>query len=487
MSVLLGNSGASVILGSSGGGVVRRGETKQTLSASDFTYVGSFRLPTTSGPTGSEVQNIKLNAIGPTIRYVTGELRIGFGTNVYEFGGIATRAYVEFYVPASLEANPASYATAPVAAQAAFFNQTICGTKAVPGTPGAVTTHDSSGTTLRSVYWDETNGRLWWTYGIAYPSGFGTDAIWTEANPSFGYSTLNDGTSTLTPVGVWSTGESYKWSADSLVLVPAWFSTAYLGGGTKLLCSNSGAYSVVSMGPGSWGPTAVVVDTADPNSGSYPHNSVVPSDVLAHHTYNTYPLGVLPAYDRDHYNLVTGSWVPTAVSTWYYQDNWKGGVWIDTDPTSPTSGKSGLVHFAGLWVGGYTYFSSADQVGSGDSYIGFTDPSELAAVAGATKNAGDVTIRLEEWNWPHLITPMGGGGTQYDETRASYSRAVSGASPALTLPGGGRLPGWADGRAPLGIDGAAFDPATNRLYCFVSGCIEDGAEDQGAVFVYEVA
>lgn len=468
---------------SSGGG----GSGKLTLSASDFTFVGAFRIPTTSGPTGSEVDNIKRNAIGPTIRRVSENLRIGFGTNLYEFGGIATRAYVEFDVPASLEANPASYATAPVATQAAFFNQTICGTKAVPGTPGEVTTHDSTGTTLRSVYWDETNGRLWWTYGIAYPSGFGADALWTAANPSFGYSTLNDGSSTLTPVGAWSTGESYKWSADSLVIVPAWFASAHLGGGTKLLCSNSGSYSVVSMGPGSWGPTAVVVDAADPNSGSYPHNSTVPSDVLAHHQYNTKPLAELPAYNRNYYELSGGVWVPAAVPTWSYQDNWKGGVWIDTDPTSATSGKSGLVHFVGLWVGGYTYFSSADQVGSGDSYIGFTDPSELAAVAGATKDAGDVTIRLEEWNWPHLITPKGGGSTQYDDTRTTYSRAVSGTSPALTLPGGGRLPGWADGLAPMGITGAAFDPPTNRLYCYVPECVEVGVEDQGAVFVYQVA
>lgn len=487
MSVLLGNSGASVILGSSGGGVVRRGESKQTLSASDFTYVGSFRIPTEAGPTGSEVANINRDAIGLAVRSVSGSTRVGFGTNLYTFGGIAKRAYVEFTVPASLEANPASFSTAPVAAQAAFFNQTLCGTKAVPGTPGATTTHDTSGSTVRRLYWDATNSRLWWTYALTYPSSFDVDALWTATNPSIGYSTLDDGTSTVTAIGAWSTGESYKWSGDSVTAVPAWFADTYLGGGTQLLASNSGYYSVVSMGPGSWGPTAITINTADPNSGSYPHASTVPSEVLAHHQYNTYPIADLPAYDRDYYELTGGVWVPAAVSTWSYQDNWKGGVWIDTDPTSATSGKSGLVHFVGLWVGGYTYFSSADQVGSGDSYIGFTDPSELAAVAGATKNAGDVAIRLEEWNWPHLITPKGGGGTQYDDTRTVYSRAVSGTSPALTLPGGGRLPGWADGDAPVGIQSAAFDVATNRLYCYVPECVDVGAEDQGAVFVYHVA
>lgn len=478
MSVLLGSSGASVILGNSGGGVVRRGETKQTLSSSDFTYLGSFRIPTTSGPVGNLVDNIRNNTIGLTVRHVGADTRVGLATNTYVHAGVAKRSYAEFTVPTSLESNPASFATAPVASAAAFFNGTLTGTKAVPGTPGSTTLYDTDAASLRNIFWDETNQRLWWGYGIMYPSSFG-DALWTTANPSIGYTTLDDATSTLTAVGSWSTGESYKWSGDSAFLVPQWFSDAYLGGGTKLLLSNSGGYSVVSMGPGSWGPTAVVIDTADPNSGSYPHASTVPSTVLSEYTYNTAPLATIPPYTRDSYALVTGSWVATAVSTWYYQDNWKGGVWIDTNPTSATSGKSGLVHFAGFWVGGYTYFSSADQVGSGDSYITFIDPSELAAVAQATQNPSDVAVRIETWDWPHRAS-------DYDETRSVYSRVVSGASPALTLPGGGRLPGWADGLAPV-VTNATFDNTTNRLYCYVNGCVEAGAEDQGAVFVYQVA
>lgn len=460
-----------------------------TLSASDFTFVGSFRIPTTSGPVGNLKDNIKRNAVGPTLRRVGGSLRIGFGTNVYVHSGVDTRAYAEFTVPTTLETDPTLYASGPEASAAAFFNHIIAGTKAVPGTPGAITTYDTTAETLRSIHWDETNSRLWWTYGLTYPSNFGTDALWTSTNPSIGYSTLDDGTSGLTAVGAWSTGQSYKYSGDSATTVPSWFASAYLGGSSRILFSNSGSYSVVSVGPGSFGPTAIVVDPSLPNSGSYPHASTVPSTVLAHHHYTNKPLSVLPPYDRDRYDLVTGSWVPTAISTWYYQDNWKGGVWVDTDPTSATSGKSGLVHFAGFWVGGYTYFSSADQVGSGDSYICFTDPTELAAVAGATKDAGDVTARLEEWEWPHLVTPKGGGGTQYDATRTAYSRSVSGASPALTLPGGGRLPGWADGLSPTGCKGAAYDAVTNRLYCYVPECVDDiySTEDQGAVFVYQVA
>lgn len=53
MSVLLGNSGASVILSNSGGGVVRAAEDG-LLTTDDFTYIGSIRLPSSTALRGGQ-------------------------------------------------------------------------------------------------------------------------------------------------------------------------------------------------------------------------------------------------------------------------------------------------------------------------------------------------------------------------------------------------------------------------------------------------
>ena len=76
------------------------------------------------------------------------------------------------------------------------------------------------------LYYDQSSGRLYWTYGYYYNATY-------PYNPSIGYSTLNDATGVATGVGAWSlTGRQEKFDRGGVPQIPQWFANRYTGGDT---------------------------------------------------------------------------------------------------------------------------------------------------------------------------------------------------------------------------------------------------------------
>ncbi len=156
------------------------------VNSSSFSYVGSFRMPTSAGGQDTFIG-------GPlTYRYVNGNLQFLSATTqglVYETN----------YPGVGVSSDPSGL---PQAQVVNYWGDVYTGQRWVGNNGGDNAMDGSIGTD--GLYYDQSSGRLYWSYDYNYNAT-------NPYNPSLGYSTLNAATGTATGVGAWSlTGRQAK-------------------------------------------------------------------------------------------------------------------------------------------------------------------------------------------------------------------------------------------------------------------------------------
>jgi len=397
--------------------------SKQLLTQADFKYIGAFSMPDTT-PSGVDTTF----GVGLTHRYVNGELHLLAGSPASSL-----RAY-EVRVP-----TPSLSAPFPMAQFVREWGD-VGGNKRYTG---------SGNSRLYGLYWDEPDKRLYWSYGDDYNVAYFDD-------PSVGYSTLNDTTGTVIPVGVWRfTGRGQKLAMGCVFPIPQWFADLYTSG--RRLGAGCGGYfsgvQNISAGP-------ALTAFSPPDINTQPdRSSLTFTNLLG---YPTDPQNVGVAYstpDRCHrdtdYSGDGSSWIAwppkSGIGYWTALDTlFQAGTWIDLPA------KHGVMYFPTLGNGHVWYTAgmhlSADRFSHG-WYL--YDPNDLAKVAQGQK---------QQWE----IQPVAEWQIQY---------------PGLSYP----LPGGADVGTPNGITGVTYDSTTRRLYVGVAMADSShGLYGSTKVYVYEV-
>ena len=170
---------------------------KTLLTASDFTFIGGFRLPV-DGPYDTGYGR------GLAHRYVNGELR--FFRTAFNVGGDPDRWPV-YEVTAPTPTLTWPYPVATLARQwGSVYRQTNGKRPYMP---------DSMG-----LYWDAPTQRLYYTR---------THEYWTDPTPvaTLGYATLNESTGVGTAAGEWGLQNlGFKQIAGGFLSIPSWFEKA---------------------------------------------------------------------------------------------------------------------------------------------------------------------------------------------------------------------------------------------------------------------
>ncbi len=398
------------------------------VNSSSFSYVGSFRMPTSAGGQDTFIG-------GPlTYRYVNGNLQFLSATTqglVYETN----------YPGVGVSSDPSGL---PQAQVVNYWGDVYTGQRWVGNNGGDNAMDGSIGTD--GLYYDQSSGRLYWSYDYNYNAT-------NPYNPSLGYSTLNAATGTATGVGAWSlTGRQAKFDQGGVTAIPQWFANRYTGGDT--LAVGFGGYFDVD-GDASFGPALAAI--APPNPSVNADDSS-----LANVPLLGYPFGaadhahrdtdVTDYYENGSYPTTPGMWTP-ANGTGYWTDSdliGQGGTWIDT----PTM--QGVLFIAKVGQGDVWYQDSDRHAQSGAFEWMVYNPADLAAVATGAK---------QQWQ----IQP------EYEWT-----------TPALPLTDGD-VNGFAGGGASM-VSGVAFNPTTNQLYVLVNDAWQDptGVEWYPEVYVFQV-
>jgi len=401
---------------------------KKLLEQADFRFVGAFRLP--SSAQGGQGEQSEDAAWGRTLalRRVAGEVRLLSLTvkgNLYEVR-----------LPETLP----SSGPFPVAQTVRYWGDPGSDQKLLdPGPKGEV----RNGSSVFGLFWDETDERLYWSYGDGYNTVSSTD-------PSLGYSTLEEATGRVSPLGAWRFSEvGCKANMGGVLEVPAWFADKYCTG-QRLGAGFGGYFSIATVGPVSMGPslTAFSPPSAHPKGmmGALEHTP------LLGYPFNATPYTEPTRAERDaDYHTEFDGWNPRAgVGYWSWSDwLWQGAVWVDT----PT--RHGLLYFPTLG-NGRTWYETSTLHAEHSSHAWFVyDPADLAKVA---------QKQLERWQ----IQAAG-------RWKVSY--------PGQSDP----LPGWADEPQQM-VVGSVWDAASSRVYVALRQTFNpDSSGERGlVVYAYEV-
>jgi hypothetical protein len=398
---------------------------KTVVNQSNFTYLGSFLMPTSTGGGGSAAFSLG----GFTMRNVNGQLHFLATGNAQQGGLVYEVNYPGIGTGANL----------PQAQVTQYWGDIYTGQK---WTNNGSSGLNSGGNNTYGLYYDQNSGRLYWNYGWWYNAAYPYD-------PSLGYSVLNDATGTATGVGAWSlTNRPEKFDRGGVLQIPTWFANRFTGGDT-LGVGFGGYYSITSTA--SFGPALAAISA--PNLNTNPNDSALPNIPLI-----GYPDGTDRAhrdpnyvsyYDGGTYPTQPGAWNPQGgVGYWTWSDIVGGATWIDT----PTM--QGVLYIAKVGQGQVWYQKSDRHAQSGAFEWLVYDPADLAAVASGAKQQWQIQPKYE-WTTPTL--PIG----PYDAN------------------------GW-QGDGASNIGGIAFDPTTNRLYVEANGAWKGGVEYYPEVYVYQL-
>jgi hypothetical protein len=477
------------------GGSLGRGaavSNRALLSSNDFTYLGTFQVPT-SGITGDG-----LFATGLTHRYVGGQFRL---LTRYHGGGV-----IEF-----TPATPKTTTTYNIASTVRDWGSVWSGK--LP-----------SGHTMYGLHWDETDQRLYWNCVDTYSTA--------SSQPSFGYATLDEGSGTATPYGTWyvPSPPNYK-PMKGMTAIPSFYHSAL--GGKRIALGFGGYESIVATGAGSLGPTLMAADLGTlPAEGG----TISSTQLLMNHPYNaTAYTQPMRAKRNPNYLQQYDDWDASGgVGYWTWGDEVKqSAVWIDTGTKQGflvvvrqvMGGQTASIASRTL-VSGYTYdvtFSSAlGGVRVGDIIqVPLANPAYLYTYSWATVNTvtTESSIRLTmRTDAPDTAPELAASGTVYRQA-AYYGSTLWSTEGRLagflydsdTILTGGydtdevpyaeefalpsvlpdRIGSWSnDGTgyaSNAGICyGATFDSVTNKLYLLFKTTAV-GTGNNGVVCVYQVS
>lgn len=471
MSVLLGNSGASVILGSSGGGVVRRGGGGLVTSA-DFTYIGSFKAQHADLSYGGTGMGWRPNGNGGS-----GTLLLAGNISNYR------NTIVEVIPP-----TPVVSATRTVA----DLNN-ITHVQTISDPTGGLITAAGGGMYLRgvtAVTLPDDSERFMWAFSKYFNSG-GTSY--------YGIGFCNpDGSS---PAGGWRlSGLNTQRVAQNLSTVPqTWADTNtggrnVIGGGLdyQIMGASCGGHSAFFFAP--W------VD--DPGDYTPAANAELTVEIGADYPMSEYanPSGQQMDYPA---GVFSAGWKPSGHSFFWTSDSHGGCQYVTT-----SDGRSGFV-VPGSVAGMFSSYNLADEywtpaLNSNDTFFphgvwaenthmyyaapqGYShgqvagqfrcglflyDPADYAAVINATKNQYDVMA----YDWVNVFDTLSLGGT--------VGVADGGE-------GGTNYVGWPTNNwnwhGRWRFMGSAFDPVTRRLYVLQEQFYSTGSTSYPGVHVYQVA
>lgn len=346
---------------------------RSVLSASDFTYLGSFRVPSLVNglQTSYSSNGIAMRRVNGNKQFFHGQQN--GGGNIYEmsYPGLTT--------------------SAPWPKATFLRNWNIYQGKATSTQPNNVFKY--------GLFWDEH--RLWWTFGNSYAGNTVDNCFgWTDlsVNPEVAH-------------GAWGVhgGNSFWHSCQGGVLrVPQWFANQYLGGKTLAL-GMGGYYSIVASGTSEGPSLHALADPLDASAGQqqtctplvnyYNQGGQLPGRKAIRNA--NYFNGVDPQGGANNGPV---SWDINPVSGqgyWTCGDwIWGAGCWVDT----PT--KSGMVFFPRMISGTYSYWTlNQDAIGSvkwagTECEIWIYDPADLGAVATGQKNAWQIDATKQAFTVP---------------------------------------------------------------------------------------
>ncbi len=392
------------------------------LTADNLTYIGGFNFPSTVSNGSTNVSTAgALNAFA--MRIVGGQPQF-FSTlndshdSVYEvsYPGINT--------------NFSLWATATALH---YYGNVYQNSRCNSGTSsgGANDCTDAQNSTY-GLYWDEQDQRLYWTYGDQY--GLDSDSA------AVGYSTLSGSSyiATGTAAGAWKMASPVDGKAvrGGMLAIPSWFIAAHPASmAGKRLGSGFGGY--YSLGQHSsegvtlvaWDPTLTATTLPATHTQSGGHMANTPLALFGGSSATPFtnpPLGHRDAF------YSSSAWLPN----WWQQGDWiYGAAWVDIPAVSVAHpGVSGVVAFSAMEHGGTGYFQADLREDHNAVVMYITDPAILGQVADGTG------LLPSDANPTSIIYP-----------------------PAIH-----------NGK------GAAYDPATQRLYVLAH-------TTPPAVFVYQVA
>ena len=478
----------------------RRFSTQRLITAADWTFLGGFKLPPLY-PTAD--QNY---ARGLTIRYRSGNLRLLTlvkGDNATN--GQAVHLY-EFSVP-SLASTVGAYQNATITTH---YGSSLWGGRMDAGGP------DDSQKDYRSLYWDETLGKLFFVACSSYSS--------TTKN-IIGVATLNDGTPTSsTSTGMWRFDNmSYK-AIKGILPIPSSKQSAV--GGRRLLAGFGGYESVIAAGPAHMGPAAVAFDPTAMLAATT-DTAVSGGTVLAAHPHslNKYQNPYYGVRNTSYYSSMDWDWNPSGGVGYFCSADTidQSAVWIETatrrgfiiwtsqclsgakvslDPTfdpvfvsktgdangntwtwdfrtqTPFNVGVGNTPFVGNTVGGISFGQIISQSGN-DIRVALTVSSQDNGGSGPVPNKNS-EIYLGASYFAAQITASLKQTQMFCYNPDDLLNAVNPLTPATmeTFTGPVRYTTTGNGGDETRMFGAAFDTTTNRLYLLTQG---------GLVGVYELA
>jgi hypothetical protein len=396
---------------------------KPVLKESDFTYLGSFRIPEKDGKAWSTA----FSASGLTHRYVDGKLRFITASHCYGGGLVYETDFPDI----------SAVAPFPMAKVIKHWGDVYHGHKDFDGnsTNPPVWTY--------GLQYDTDRRRLYWNYGHVYNATH-------PYHPSLGFSVLDDATGMATGAGPWSLAQRpEKYARGGTLRIPRWFADRFTKG-RSLGVGFGGYFSIVNGA--SFGPALAAVN--DPDVKANPPHSALDNVVLVGYPANAPDRGhrdpdYTSFYDGGFLPKRPGLWNPKkGTGYWTWSDIIYGGAtWIDMP------GAHGVL-FIGKVGQGDVWYEKSDRHAQRGAYEWFVyDPADLAAVASRRKKQWEVQPKHF---WLDKVLPI-----DVDKN------------------------GWSgDGVSMVG--GATFDARTNRLYVLVNNAWRKGLEFHPQVSVFQV-
>lgn len=407
-----------------GGGRGRK-SAQSVLAESDFTYVGSFRLPRLIE--GAEAYL----GYGLAHRYVNGQLRFfstraaGNGTSsdltgsrgsVYEVPAPATRSTDVTNLPLATGVQ----IWGRLGAHADELTQNVLG-----------------------IFWDEVDQKIYCSTAKGDLYDGSTNSTMLSA------CTLNDTDGTYYQLGTYRVGDAdgdtrpgYKALCNGSLAIPQSFADTYCNG--RRIAVGFGSYhSVMNSGPISAGPCMVAIETPPDAGGARAVELSTNRTTLVYHRYSngqtpyTNPLRG-PRADVDYWVDPNndGQWDPLNGQGYYglADVGWQTCVWVD----SPT--KRGVVWFHRLGNGRQWYEGSDVQTERGSYWVTIYDPLTAFAPVALGQAA--------------TYSPM--PSTQFQIQL-----------PFRTYDSNGQFAGWSNQGPGTIIRGVTYDSVTQSLYVAV--------------------
>lgn len=469
------------------------------LTESDFTYLGSFKLPTISTQTTATSNNWHMGHANAfmTGRYVSGTLHILIGGRV-----VTHNMIMDVTLPGTLDGSRATLSR--------IWNGTAYSIENYMPT-------NVDYSVLSGIKWDTTLNKLMCNYHIGYNQSPGA------GNPSIFYATLTDADGSMSFQGPWRHSANSKRTGGWLTDVPSWFQSQYGVGRVATGNLNLGqahVYGTTLCAFNPCDPTSTA-DTADNGGGGTDTHVTITDDELCYHnsanplskaaivggncyycpggrkgdqdspttpiTLNDYFGGqaamvehpAAPPAEDNPYNLS-----PQAANCdWLTQH-----VWIDTGT------KHGVLAFGNIAaaVGGRDahFWYGNGWTGGPDQDVSHTcDHGEAYTLGGGTGPTATAGV-----NMYCIYNP-----SHFGEVKLGTRNQYSGVAPAeIGRMGASVFGGFMDEEwstlafGPIGpawrpVGQCWFDTTTNRLYVAKNLADNDGYNPQPVVHVFEVA